>query len=42
LIVQRPGTGIPAAAVEMVVGRKILQPLEAGTLLQWDMISDAA
>lgn len=42
LIVQRPGTGIPAAMCEHVVGRRILRPLEAGTLLQWDMISDAA
>ena len=42
LIIQRPGTGIPAAMSERVVGRKILRPLDAGTLLQWDMLSDAA
>jgi sialic acid synthase SpsE len=42
LIVQRPGTGIPAASIDQAVGRKILRPLEAGTLLQWDMLSDAA
>jgi sialic acid synthase SpsE len=42
LIIQRPGTGIPAAMSERVVGRKILAALEAGTMLQWDMISDAA
>ena len=42
LIIQRPGTGIPAAMSERVVGRKILRMLEAGTLLQWDMLSDAA
>lgn len=42
LIIQRPGTGIPAAMCERVVGRKILRRLEAGTLLQWDMLSDAA
>ena len=42
LIIQRPGTGIPAAMSERVVGRKILRSLEAGTLLQWDMLSDAA
>ena len=42
LIIQRPGTGIPAAMSERVVGRRILRSLEAGTLLQWDMLSDAA
>ena len=42
LIIQRPGTGIPAAMSERVVGRKVLRLLEAGTMLQWDMLSDAA
>jgi sialic acid synthase SpsE len=42
LIVQRPGTGIPAAMSEQMVGRKILRALEAGTMLQWNMLCDAA
>jgi sialic acid synthase SpsE len=42
LIIQRPGTGISAAMCERVIGRRIIRPLLAGTLLQWDMISDAA
>ena len=42
LIIQRPGTGIPAAMSDRVIGRATLRALEAGTLLQWDMISDAA
>ena len=41
LMIQRPGTGIPAAMNERVIGRRMLRSLEAGTLLQWDMISDA-
>lgn len=39
LIVQRPGTGIPAADLQKVVGKKVLQPLPAGTLLQWPMVA---
>lgn len=42
LTVKRPGTGIPAAQILRAVGRKILQPLDAGTLLRWEMLSDAA
>ena len=42
IIIQRPGTGIPAAMSDRVIGRATLRALEAGTLLQWDMISDAA
>ncbi len=42
LVIQRPGTGIPAAQADAVIGRKVLRPLDAGTLLQWDMLSDAA
>lgn len=41
LRVQRPGTGIPAAQMPRVVGRKIARPLRAGELLQWDMLSAA-
>lgn len=42
LIIQRPGTGISAADLSAAVGRRARQPLKAGTLLQWDMLSDAA
>ncbi len=42
LRVQRPGTGISAADVTLAIGRSAKQALKAGTLLQWDMLSDAA
>jgi N-acetylneuraminate synthase/N,N'-diacetyllegionaminate synthase len=42
LTVQRPGTGIPAASVSIAIGQRVRQPLRAGTLLQWDMLCDAA
>lgn len=42
LLVQRPGTGIPAARIADAVGRKLLRPIPAGAMLQWDMLSDAA
>ncbi len=42
LIVQRPGTGIPAAEMATVVGRNLVRPVQSGTLLQWDMLADAA
>ena len=42
LIVQRPGTGISAADFAAAVGRRARTPLKAGTLLQWDMLTDAA
>ena len=41
LVIQRPGTGIPAAQMVKVVGRKIVRSVAAGTLLSWDML-DAA
>lgn len=40
--VQRPGTGIPAAQRDRVVGCKAVRTMEAGTLLQWDMLSPPA
>ena len=43
--IQRPGTGIPAADLERVLGRTIARPVSAGEVLQWDMLlalSDAA
>jgi N-acetylneuraminate synthase/N,N'-diacetyllegionaminate synthase len=42
LIVQRPGTGISAADFAAAVGRRARTSLKAGTLLQWDMLTDAA
>lgn len=42
LTVQRPGTGIPAAQVQQAIGRKLRRSLDAGDMLQWDMLSDAA
>ena len=41
LKIQRPGTGVPAAEVLRVVGRKSRRSIAANTLLQWDML-DAA
>jgi N,N'-diacetyllegionaminate synthase len=41
LTVQRPGTGVPAGQIAEAVGRRIIKPVTAGTLLQWDML-DAA
>jgi sialic acid synthase SpsE len=40
--VQRPGTGIPAAEITVLVGKRARRPLRAGTLLQWDMLADVA
>ncbi len=40
--VQRPGTGISAADVTTAVGRRMTRAVERGTLLQWDMLADAA
>ena len=42
LTVQRPGTGIPSAMITTAVGRKVIRAMPAGTMLQWDMLSDAA
>jgi N,N'-diacetyllegionaminate synthase len=42
LTVQRPGTGISAADVKEAVGRRVVRAIQQGTLLQWDMLADAA
>lgn len=42
LTVQRPGTGIPAAMISEVIGRKIRKALKSGAMLQWDMLAEAA
>lgn len=41
LTVQRPGTGMPAAQIVQAIGRRIVKPAKAGSMLQWDML-DAA
>jgi N-acetylneuraminate synthase/N,N'-diacetyllegionaminate synthase len=40
--VQRPGTGISAADIGRAIGRRVAQAVPRGTLLQWDMLNDAA
>lgn len=42
LAVQRPGTGISAADIDHAIGKSASRPLTRGTLLQWDMLCDAA
>jgi sialic acid synthase SpsE len=42
LTVQRPGTGMPAALIMQAIGRKVIRPLPAGSLLQADMLVDDA
>jgi sialic acid synthase SpsE len=42
LTVKRPGTGIPAAMIERVAGRRMRCDVEPDTLLTWDMLADAA
>jgi N,N'-diacetyllegionaminate synthase len=42
LIVQRPGTGIPASALPSIVGRRSGQFIRAGEMLTWRILSDAA
>ena len=42
LIIQRPGTGIPAAMRDRVVGLTAMHPILAGTILQWNMLSNVA
>lgn len=42
LTVQRPGTGIPAAALPSLVGRRVGRQIHSGQLLTWQAINDAA
>lgn len=42
LTVQRPGTGIPASALRLTIGRRTRRALEAGTLLREEMLAEAA
>ncbi|HET6252109.1 MAG TPA: N-acetylneuraminate synthase family protein [Tepidisphaeraceae bacterium] len=39
--VQRPGTGVSAGEITKALGRRIIKPVTAGALMQWDML-DAA
>lgn len=42
LIAQRPGTGICVADASRAIGCRARHRIRCGTLLQWDMLSDAA
>lgn len=42
LTVQRPGTGIPAAAMDLAIGRRIRVPVQRGMMLKWEMLDQAA
>lgn len=39
IVTQRPGTGIPAAALPLVLGRHAAKPISAGTMLAWEMLA---
>jgi N,N'-diacetyllegionaminate synthase len=39
LTVQRPGTGVPAAAIDKLVGRRANRPLRIGEMMSWDMVA---
>lgn len=41
LTVQRPGTGLSAALIDQAIGRKLARPVNAGSLLEWDMLEAA-
>jgi N,N'-diacetyllegionaminate synthase len=40
LAVQRPGTGVSAALFQEAIGRRVVRTVTAGSILQWDMISE--
>ena len=42
LTVQRPGTGFPAALIDQAVGRSVVRAVTAGTMVQPDMLAEAA
>lgn len=42
LIVQRPGSGIPASAWPSIVGQRTSHAVKAGQMLSWRILSDAA
>ena len=39
LVIQRPGTGIPAAELSAVVGRTMRTTADAGEMLRWEMLA---
>jgi N-acetylneuraminate synthase/N,N'-diacetyllegionaminate synthase len=39
LVPMRPQSGIPASALDDVVGRKLARACRAGDVLQWDMLT---
>jgi sialic acid synthase SpsE len=39
ITLKRPGTGIPAAELASVVGKRVRKTLRAGTMLRWDMVA---
>jgi N,N'-diacetyllegionaminate synthase len=39
LTVQRPGTGVPAAKFDELVGRRAARPLRGGEMISWDMVA---
>ena len=41
LTVQRPGTGIPASAIDEVLRRRVRLAVPAGTMLTWSMMSES-
>lgn len=41
LAVQRPGTGVPAAAMDELLGRRVARAVPAGSILQWGMFAEA-
>jgi N-acetylneuraminate synthase/N,N'-diacetyllegionaminate synthase len=37
--IRRPGTGIPPAEIEKVIGRKAKVSIRAGSILAWEMMA---
>jgi sialic acid synthase SpsE len=42
LLIQRPGHGIPAADFQNALGKIVREDVPQGTMLSWEMLSDAA
>jgi len=42
IVIQRPGLGIPAAQLGRLIGKRVRKTIRAGTMLQWEMLADAA
>ena len=39
LTVQRPGTGVPAAKIDELIGRRAARRLKLGEMISWDMVA---